>query len=426
MTTYYEGYSKVLVSVDCIIFGFDEGELKVLIGKRKMDPGRDQWSLYGGFVADNESIDDAANRVLYQLTGIRNIYMRQVGAFGNVDRDPGERVISIAYYALINVNDYGSSLQEEHGLQWVPINGLPQMYSDHNIMVAKALKKMQGKISHEPISFNLLPKLFTLTQLQRLYEAVQQESLQRGPELQTVNKQESIIMLEELKEKVFKANLDLVKHNLVIFTWGNVSGIDREKGLVVIKPSGVTYDTMKASDMVVVDLNSGKVVEGDLNPSSDTPTHLVLYRAFPEIGGIVHTHSTYATAWAQAGKDIPNIGTTHADYFHDAIPCTDDMTEAEVKGDYELETGNVIVRRIEAGNINPVHTPGVLVKNHGPFAWGKDADNAVYNAVVMEQVAKMAFVSFAVNPATTMNPLLVEKHFSRKHGPNAYYGQKKK
>ena len=170
MTTYYEGYSKVLVSVDCIIFGFDE--LKVLIGKRKMDPGRDQWSLYGGFVADNESIDDAANRVLYQLTGIRNIYMRQVGAFGNVDRDPGERVISIAYYALINVNDYGSSLQEEHGLQWMPINGLPQMYSDHNTMVAKALKKMQGKISHEPISFNLLPKLFTLTQLQRLYEAV--------------------------------------------------------------------------------------------------------------------------------------------------------------------------------------------------------------------------------------------------------------
>lgn len=172
MTTYYEGYSKVLVSVDCIIFGFDEGELKVLIGKRKMDPGRDQWSLYGGFVADNESIDDAANRVLYQLTGIRNIYMRQVGAFGNVDRDPGERVISIAYYALINVNDYGSSLQEEHGLQWMPINGLPQMYSDHTTMVAKALKKMQGKISHEPISFNLLPKLFTLTQLQRLYEAV--------------------------------------------------------------------------------------------------------------------------------------------------------------------------------------------------------------------------------------------------------------
>ena len=233
-------------------------------------------------------------------------------------------------------------------------------------------------------------------------------------------------MLEELKEKVFKANLDLVKHNLVIFTWGNVSGIDREKGLVVIKPSGVSYDTMKASDMVVVDLKTGKVVEGGLNPSSDTPTHLVLYRAYPEIGGIVHTHSTYATAWAQAGLSIPNIGTTHADYSHDDIPCTDDMTEEEVKGDYELETGNVIVNCIEKRKVNPVHTPGVLVKNHGPFAWGKDADNAVYNAVVMEQVAKMAFVSFCVNPHTTMNPLLVEKHFSRKHGPNAYYGQKKK
>lgn len=233
-------------------------------------------------------------------------------------------------------------------------------------------------------------------------------------------------MLEELKEKVFRANLDLVKHNLVIFTWGNVSGIDREKGLVVIKPSGVDYDTMKASDMVVVDLETGKVVEGNLNPSSDTPTHLVLYRTFPEIGGVVHTHSTYATAWAQAGMDIPNIGTTHADYFHDNIPCTDDMTEEEVKGNYELETGNVIVKRITAGDINPVHTPGVLVKNHGPFSWGKDADNAVYNAVVMEQVAKMAFVSYSVNPDTTMNPLLIEKHFSRKHGPNAYYGQKKK
>ena len=226
-------------------------------------------------------------------------------------------------------------------------------------------------------------------------------------------------MLEELKEKVFKANLDLVKHNLVIFTWGNVSGIDREKGLVVIKPSGVDYDVMKASDMVVVDLETG-----DLNPSSDTPTHLVLYRAFPELGGIVHTHSTYATAWAQAGKDIPNIGTTHADYFHDEIPCTADMVESQM-AEYEKETGVVIVDRIRSGNINPVHTPGVLVKNHGPFSWGKNPDNAVYNAVVMEQVAKMAFVSFCVNPNTTMNPLLIEKHFSRKHGPNAYYGQKK-
>ena len=231
-------------------------------------------------------------------------------------------------------------------------------------------------------------------------------------------------MLKTLKEKVFKANLDLVKQGLVIFTWGNVSGIDREKGLVVIKPSGVSYDEMKVSDMVVVDLNTGKVVEGELNPSSDTPTHLALYRAFPNIQGIVHTHSTYATAWAQAGMDIPNIGTTHADYFHNDIPCTDDMTEEEVKGDYELETGNVIIKRFK--DINPDYTPGVLVKNHGPFAWGTSPDNAVYNAKVMEQCAKMAFVSFMINPKTTMNPLLIEKHYSRKHGPNAYYGQKKK
>ncbi len=231
-------------------------------------------------------------------------------------------------------------------------------------------------------------------------------------------------MLEELKEKVFRANLDLVKHGLVIFTWGNVSGIDREKGLVVIKPSGVDYETMTVDDMVVVDLNTGEVVEGNLRPSSDTPTHLALYRAFPEIGGVVHTHSTYATAWAEAGKDIPNIGTTHADYFYQAIPCTDDMTEAEVKGDYELETGNVIVKRFEG--MNPVHTPGVLVKNHGPFAWGKNPSDAVHNAVVMEQVAKMAFIAFSVNPDLTMNPLLIEKHFNRKHGPNVYYGQAKK
>lgn len=232
-------------------------------------------------------------------------------------------------------------------------------------------------------------------------------------------------MLEELKKKVYEANMDLVRHGLVIFTWGNVSGIDRERGLVVIKPSGVDYDTMTPDDMVVVDLHTGEVVEGSLRPSSDTPTHLVLYRAWPEIGGVVHTHSTYTTAWAQAGIDLPNIGTTHADYFHNAIPCTADMTEAEVKGQYELETGNVIVNRFRLGAINPVHTPGVLVKNHGPFSWGKDPHEAVHNAVVMEQVAKMAFVAYSVNPRLTMNPLLVEKHFSRKHGPNAYYGQKK-
>lgn len=232
-------------------------------------------------------------------------------------------------------------------------------------------------------------------------------------------------MLEELKEKVCKANLDLVRHGLVIFTWGNVSGIDREHGLVVIKPSGVSYDDIRPADMVVVDLASGRVVEGDLRPSSDTPTHLAIYRAWPEVGGVVHTHSTYATAWAQAGLDIPNIGTTHADYFHDAVPCTADMTEAEVKGDYELETGNVIVRRFAESGINPMHTPGVLVKNHGPFAWGTSPADAVHNAVVLEQVARMAYIAETLNPSLTMNPLLIEKHFSRKHGPNAYYGQKK-
>ena len=230
-------------------------------------------------------------------------------------------------------------------------------------------------------------------------------------------------MLEELKQKVFEANLDLVKQGLVIFTWGNVSGIDREKGLVVIKPSGVSYDDMKASDMVVVDLHTGEIVEGDLNPSSDTPTHLVLYRAFPNIQGVVHTHSTYATAWAQAGKDIPNIGTTHADYFYKEIPCTEAMTKEEVEGEYELETGNVIVKRFEG--INPDHTPGVLVRNHGPFSWGTSPAKAVYNAKVMEQCAKMAYIAFTLNPETTMNPLLIEKHYNRKHGPNAYYGQKK-
>ncbi|MBR7003855.1 MAG: L-ribulose-5-phosphate 4-epimerase [Bacteroidales bacterium] len=227
-------------------------------------------------------------------------------------------------------------------------------------------------------------------------------------------------MLEDLKEKVCKANLELVRHGLVIFTWGNASAIDRESGLVVIKPSGVSYDNMNPSDMVVVDLE-GRIVEGCLKPSSDTPTHLVLYKAFQETGGIVHTHSTYATAWAQAGKSIPNIGTTHSDYFHDDIPCTEDMRKSEVTGDYEKETGNVIVRRFES--LNPVHTPGVLVKNHGPFTWGKDASEAVHNAVVLEQVAKMAFISLTVNPYLTMNPLLIDKHFLRKHGPKAYYGQ---
>jgi L-ribulose-5-phosphate 4-epimerase len=227
-------------------------------------------------------------------------------------------------------------------------------------------------------------------------------------------------MLELLKIAVFEANIALVRHGLVIFTWGNVSGIDRQTGLIVIKPSGVSYAAMQAEDMVVVDLD-GKIVEGSLKPSSDTPTHLELYRAFPTVGGIVHTHSTYATSWAQAGRGIPNIGTTHSDYFSAAIPCTRDMTEAEINGDYEKATGTVIIERFQS--LNPVHIPGVLVKNHGPFSWGKDPDEAVHNAVVMEQVAKMAFVAYSVNPALSMNDRLIQKHFHRKHGPNAYYGQ---
>lgn len=230
-------------------------------------------------------------------------------------------------------------------------------------------------------------------------------------------------MLEKLKLEVYKANLELVRHGLVIFTWGNVSGIDRNNGLVVIKPSGLKYEKMSASDMVVVELATGKVVEGDLRPSSDTPTHLVLYRAFPEIGGVVHTHSTYATAWAQAGMPIPNIGTTHADYFHDDVPCTRAMTRKEIARDYEKETGNVIVERFAA--LNYVHTPAVLVSGHGPFTWGTSPENAVHNAVVLEEVARMAQLSLSINPSLQMNPLLIEKHFSRKHGPKAYYGQKK-
>ena len=225
-------------------------------------------------------------------------------------------------------------------------------------------------------------------------------------------------MLEELKEKVFHANLELVKHGLVIFTWGNVSAIDRKTGYVVIKPSGVSYDEMKAEDMVVVDLD-GNIIEGKLNPSSDTPTHLALYKAFDGIGGVVHTHSTYATAWSQAGIDLPNIGTTHADYFHNAIPCTQDMTEQEVKGAYELETGNVIIKAFEG--LNPMHTPGVLVKNHGPFTWGKDAHDAVHNAVVLEEVAMMAWHSIVLNGGKqeTMQQPLFNHHYLRKHSKHA-------
>ena len=228
-------------------------------------------------------------------------------------------------------------------------------------------------------------------------------------------------MLSELKELVFKANLDLVKYNLVLFTWGNASGIDREKGLVVIKPSGVEYDVMTAEQMVVIDLE-GNVVEGNLRPSSDTPTHLELYKAFNHIGGIVHTHSTFATSWAQAGVAIPLTGTTHADYFADDIPCTRDMKYDEVNGAYEKETGSVIIERFL--HLNPAFIPGVLVKNHGPFTWGKTPGDAVHNSVVLEEIAKMGFIANSVNPLLTMNPLLSEKHFGRKHGPNAYYGQK--
>ena len=228
-------------------------------------------------------------------------------------------------------------------------------------------------------------------------------------------------MLEKLKEQVFQANLDLVKHNLVVFTWGNVSGIDRERELVVIKPSGVSYDKMKAKDMVVVNLY-GQLVEGNLKPSSDTPTHLVLYRQFKNIGGVVHTHSEWATSWAQAGRGIPAIGTTHADYFYGEIPCTRKMTKAEIEGEYELESGKVIVETFQG--LNPDHIPGVLVNNHGPFTWGTDAENAVHNAVVLEEVAKMTFRSLHLNPNTTMDQELLDKHFLRKHGKDAYYGQK--
>jgi L-ribulose-5-phosphate 4-epimerase len=228
-------------------------------------------------------------------------------------------------------------------------------------------------------------------------------------------------MLKELKHQVYKANLDLVKHGLVIFTWGNVSGIDRKKGYVVIKPSGISYEKMKEEDMVIIDLN-GKVVEGKLKPSSDTPTHLILYKAFQNIGGIVHTHSSWATSWAQAGMGIPALGTTHADYFYGEIPCTRKLTDAEIKGDYEKETGNVIVECF--ANINPDYIPGVLVNSHGPFSWGKDAHDAVHNAVVMEECAKMAYRSISLNPKTqSIEQTLLYKHFMRKHGKDAYYGQ---
>lgn len=229
-------------------------------------------------------------------------------------------------------------------------------------------------------------------------------------------------MLEELKEQVCEANRRLPELGLVVFTWGNVSGIDRSRGLFVIKPSGVPYEELTPEDMVVVNLD-GKKVEGRLNPSSDTPTHCELYNSFPSVGGIVHTHSRWATIWAQAGRSIPAYGTTHADYFYGGIPCTRAMTDAEIEGEYEKETGKVIVETFR--DVKPEEIPAVLVKSHGPFAWGKDCGEAVYHAAVLEEVAMMAWhtETLAPNPAADMQQTLLDKHFLRKHGANAYYGQ---
>lgn len=232
-------------------------------------------------------------------------------------------------------------------------------------------------------------------------------------------------MLEKLKTTVYEANMELVNHGLIIFTWGNVSGIDREKGLVVIKPSGVKYEQLTPDDMVVVDLE-GKSVEGDLNPSSDTLTHIELYKAFPELGGVVHTHSTYAVAWAQAGHDIPCCGTTHADYFYGPIPCTRSLTALETQENYEKNTGKVIVETFLTRGINPLYVPGVVCQNHGPFTWGKDPKESVHNAVVLEEISKMARITLDIN-ANVITPApeyIQDKHFMRKHGPDAYYGQK--
>lgn len=231
-------------------------------------------------------------------------------------------------------------------------------------------------------------------------------------------------MLEQLKQQVLEANLALPAHHLVTFTWGNVSAIDREHGWVVIKPSGVEYDGMCAEDMVVVDLRSGRVVEGSKKPSSDTATHLALYRRFPGIGGIVHTHSRHATIWAQAGRDLPAWGTTHADYFYGTIPCTRLMTHEEIAGEYEHQTGEVIIQTFVERDIDPLQVPAVLVNAHGPFAWGKDATDAVHNAVVLEECAYMGLFSAQLTPELgNMQPQLLDKHYLRKHGKSAYYGQ---
>ena len=228
--------------------------------------------------------------------------------------------------------------------------------------------------------------------------------------------------MQQLKQQVFEANMDLPRYGLVTFTWGKVSAIDRQRGLVVIKPSGIAYESMTVDDMSVVDLQ-GHVVEGRWRPSSDTATHLALYRRYPDLGGVVHTHSTHATAWAQAGLAIPALGTTHADYFFGDIPCTRALSAQEVDEAYELNTGQVIIEAL--GEANPLHTPGIVVYQHGPFAWGKDAHEAVHNAVVMEEVARMAWIARGINPQLQpIDSWLMNKHFQRKHGPNAYYGQK--
>lgn len=230
-------------------------------------------------------------------------------------------------------------------------------------------------------------------------------------------------MLEKLKQEVLTANLQLPEHGLVTFTWGNVSGIDREKGLVVIKPSGVAYADLKSEDMVVVDLD-GNIVEGDLRPSSDTATHLALYKVFSEIGGVVHTHSPWATTWAQASQPIPALGTTHADYFYGEIPVTRPLLQKEVEGAYEMETGNIIIDTFKSLDLDPISMPGVLVSGHAPFCWGKSAEEAVHNAVVLEEVAKMAFHTFQLNQqANAIDQFLLDKHYFRKHGSKAYYGQ---
>lgn len=230
-------------------------------------------------------------------------------------------------------------------------------------------------------------------------------------------------MLEELKKEVFEANLELIEKELVIYTWGNVSGIDRDSKILAIKPSGVDYNIMKAQDMVLIDLDC-KTLEGKYKPSSDTPIHIELYKAFPEIGGIVHTHSSYATIWAQAIKDIPAFGTTHADYFYGDIPCARPLTKEEIESEYEKNTGLVIIETLKKRNINPMDIPAIIIASHGPFTWGKDAKQAVYNAVVLEELSKMAYRTIQINPNTkSVEKYLLDKHYFRKHGKNAYYGQ---